>query len=90
MVATSVPDTSCLLIVEPTVESLEALPLKIRSNTLARFEALDEAATLAKVPRYFATYEGNKQQQKQVVVAPMRKYTKESISLPANPGSVAK
>jgi len=61
MVATSVPNTSCLLIVEPTVDSLNALPQEIRSNTLARFDALDKAADLAKVPRYFATYEKDKQ-----------------------------
>jgi len=55
MVATSVPGTSCLLIVEPTTESLGALPQAICSNTLSRFKSLDEAADLAKVPRYFAT-----------------------------------
>ncbi|MFK5980694.1 MAG: isochorismatase family protein [Rhizobiaceae bacterium] len=60
MVATSVPETSCLLIVEPTADSLEALPAEIRSKTATKFNSLDEAADLAKVPRYFATYEANK------------------------------
>ena len=63
MVATSVPDTSCLLIVEPTAECLKALPQVIRPNTTARFKSLDKAADLAKVPRYFATYEENEIQQ---------------------------
>jgi len=63
MVATSVPDTSCLLIVEPTAESLKALPAPIRPNTTARFRSLDEAADMAKVPRYFATYQENETQQ---------------------------
>lgn len=62
MAATSVPETSCLLIVEPTEESLKALPSPIQSTTLARFKSLDEAAELVKVPRYFATYQEQKQQ----------------------------
>lgn len=70
MVATSVPDTSCLLVVEPTEESLKALPQAIRSNTLARFEALDEAADLAKVPRYFAIYEKCQAQQEKWLSRP--------------------
>ncbi len=63
MTATSVPDTSCLLIVEPTKESLKVLPAPIRLSTIARFKSLDEAADLAKVPRYFATYQENETQQ---------------------------
>lgn len=62
MVATSVPDTSCLLIVEPTAGSLRALPKVVQLNTLARFQSLDEATDLARVPRYFATYEESETQ----------------------------
>ncbi len=70
MVATSVPDTSCLLIVEPTVESLKALPQAIQSNTTSRFTSLDEAAEVAKVPRYFATYEEYEPQQEKWLSRP--------------------
>jgi len=70
MVATSVPDTSCLLVVEPTMDSLKALPSAIQSNTAAKFKSLDEAADLTKVPRYFATYEKGKKQQDKWLSSP--------------------
>jgi len=73
MVATSVPDTSCLLIVEPTVESLKALPSAIQSSTAARFKSLDKAADKAKVPRYFTTYEKSQTQQEKWLSRPCEK-----------------
>lgn len=54
MVATSVPNTSCLLIIEPTSESLITLPKAIQSTTIAKFKLLDQATDLVKVPQYFA------------------------------------
>lgn len=55
MSPTAVPDQSCFLIIDPSEKNLKTLPANLREKTRLRFTNLDDAADLAKTPRYFGT-----------------------------------
>jgi len=53
MSATSMPKHSCFLILEPGKQNVQLLKSKLRQPTLQKFLFLNQAADIAKVPRYF-------------------------------------
>ena len=55
MSPTAVPDQSCFLIIDPSENNLKTLPANLREKTRIRFANLDDAADLARIPRYFST-----------------------------------
>ena len=57
MLATIEPNESCFLIVEPSRLHSRILGEKTEGNTVTKFRLLDEAANLARVPRWFAVYD---------------------------------
>lgn len=57
MLATIEPNESCFLIVEPARHHSRLLGEEIEATTATKFSLLDEASTLARVPRWFAVYD---------------------------------
>lgn len=55
MSPTAVPKQSCFLIIDPSEKNLNALSVDLRDKTRTRFASLDDAANIAKIPRYFST-----------------------------------
>lgn len=57
MLATIEPEESCFMIVEPSRLHSRLLGEKTEATTATKFRLLDDAATFAKVPRWFAVYD---------------------------------
>ncbi len=57
MSATSNPEQSCFLILDPNEQSIELLEPSLHASIRHKFSCLDAAADTARVPRYFSTHD---------------------------------